>query len=426
MDNELTKLRGFREFYPDEMEARKIVFDKMREISTKFNFREIDAPSLENFEIFRRKSGDEIINQTFSFYDKGGRHITLIPEITPIVARMVSQVKNMPMPQKWFSIPKLWRYEEPQSGRLREFYQYNADIFGSKSVYADAEIILLSKSILNNLGLKDKYIIKISDRYLAENILKKEGFENIEEIFKIIDKMEKIGKEKTKEILLNVVGEDKANRIIEIFSLSGEFDHIVNKIEYNERLDYLGTLNDILKDIDYGKFIFDLSIVRGLAYYTGLVFEGHDYKNEFRAILGGGRYDRLTEMFNANIPAVGFGMGDAVLELLMKREKVWPEYKRYLDFFVVIVGDFQKYGMKIIKELREMGYSVDYDPDFRSIQKQMRMAQRENARYAIILGEEEYKNNNIKIKDMETGNQETVPFENLTLILRKYNLPKRH
>ncbi len=426
MDSSLSKLKGFREFYPEEMESRRLVFNKMRDTSIRFNFREIDAPSVENFEIFRKKSGDEIINQTFSFLDKAGRHVTLIPEITPVVARMVSNVKNVPMPQKWFSIPKLWRYEEPQSGRLREFYQYNADIFGSSSVYSDSEIIILSQSILNDLGLRNKYTTRISDRYLAENILKSEGIENVDEIFKIIDKMEKVGREKIKEMLSGIAGEDRASRIMEIFSLSGKFDEISGKIEYSERMEYIGRLNDILKDMDCGNYMFDFSIVRGLAYYTGIVFETHDYKREFRAVLGGGRYDRLTEMFGSHIPAVGFGMGDAVLELLMRRENVWPGPKRNLDFFVVIIGNYITEGLRLVKMLRENGFSADYDPDFRSVQKQMKMAEREGARFSLIMGEEELKNNTVTMKDMDSGVQNKIGMDDLIQKLRKYNLPKNH
>ena len=228
MEEKIKKLRGFRELYPEEMEARAIIFKKMKEISRNFNFKEIDTPSVEPLDLFKMKSGEEIVSQTFSFIDKGNREITLVPEITPIVARMVAQRKNMIKPIKWYSIPKLWRYEEPQSGRLREFYQYNADIFGISGVEADAEIIALSQAILESLGLRDKYIMRISDRLLMEEILKNFKIKEVGSALRLIDRMEKIGENKFKEEFEKI---SKDVDIMEFIKLKGDLNLIEKKLD---------------------------------------------------------------------------------------------------------------------------------------------------------------------------------------------------
>ncbi len=406
MNENIKKLRGFREIYPEEMEVRSKIFAQMREISRRFNFKEIDTPSVEPLELFRMKSGEEIVSQTFSFVDKGGREITLVPEVTPSVARMVAQRKNILMPLKWFSIPKLWRYEEPQSGRLREFYQYNADIFGSNGVEADAEIIALSQAILESLGLKNKYIMRISDRNLIEEILKKYGVKEIEKALRLIDRMEKIGEDRFREEFENIT---KEMDMMEFIKLRGDHSFLEKKlvdVVNFELLEKLKKLEDYLKEYDYGNFIYDLSIVRGIAYYTGIVFEAHDIKGELRAILGGGRYDNVVSLFNGEqVPAVGFGMGDAVLEILMKREKLWPEIKENPDYFIAVLGNARKYAIQISKILRNAGFKVEMDLTGKSLSYQMKYADKIGAKYALLIGEEEMVQNMVTVREMSSGKQ---------------------
>ncbi len=408
----LQKLKGFRDIYPEKMRARRIVFDRINSTARSFGFHEIDAPSVELLDLFRVKSGEEIVKQTFSFVDKGGREITLIPELTPTVARMLASRKDLVKPVKWFSFPKMWRYEEPQSGRLREFYQFNADIFGISGIEADAEILALAMEILDSLGLEGKYVMRVSDRILMENFLRGIGVERIEETFRVIDKREKISEDEFIASLEKVAGEDAASRINEALSIKGTVDDVVGKMDAGERGETLLRLQELLDA--YGKRItFDLSIVRGLAYYTGIVFEAHDAKGEFRAILGGGRYDNVVELFGGpHTPAVGFGMGDAVLELIMKREGVWPEEKIEVDYFVAIIKGFRSEAIRVASILRRKGYSVDIDLSNRGIGKQMKYANRINAKKAIIVGEE-IKRGEVVVKDMETGEQRNVRVEEL-------------
>ena len=408
----LQRLKGFRDMYPEQMRARRIVFDRICSVARNFGFHEIDAPSVELLDLFRIKSGEEIVKQTFSFVDKGGREITLIPELTPTVSRMIAVRKDLIKPAKWFSFPKMWRYEEPQSGRLREFYQFNADIFGVKDIYADAEVMALAMEILDSLGLKNRYAMKFSDRILMEDILKSMGIRDIEGAFRIIDKKNKIPEEKFREEMEKIGGKDNTDSLFEILQIQGDVDSALTKLDHFERSDVLGELRDLL--VTYGKrTVLDLSIVRGLAYYTGVVFEVHDISGEFRALLGGGRYDRVVELFGAQpTPAVGFGMGDAVLELLMRREGVWPEEKIDVDYFVAIIPGFRKEAIKIAMLLRRKGYKVDMELTRRSIGKQLKYANKINARYTIIVGEE-IRKGEVVIKDMESGEQKKVKIEDL-------------
>ena len=408
----ISRLKGFRDMYPEYMRARRIVFDKICSVARSFGFHEVDTPSVELLNLFRIKSGEEIVKQTFSFVDKGGREITLIPELTPSVARMIAARKDLTKPVKWFSFPKMWRYEEPQSGRLREFYQFNADIFGVKDITADAEIMALAMEILDSLGLKNKYVIKFSDRILMENILRSMGVENIEYAFRIIDKKDKISSEQFYQEMQKVMSDDNIDDILSILKIKGDIDTVLSKLEHFKRSDTLSALQDLLRAYEKTA-VFDLSIVRGLAYYTGIVFEAHDYKGELRAVLGGGRYDKVVELFGAQpTPAVGFGMGDAVLELLMRREGVWPEERIDVDYFVAIIPGFRKEAIKVAMFLRKKGYRVDIELGERSIGKQMKYANKINARYAIIVGEE-IKRGEVVLKNMESGEQRIVKVEDL-------------
>ncbi|MCD6276399.1 MAG: histidine--tRNA ligase [Thermoplasmata archaeon] len=408
----LQRLRGFRDMYPEYMRARRIVFDKICSVARSFGFHEIDSPSVELLDLFRIKSGEEIVKQTFSFMDKGGREITLIPELTPSVARMIAARKDLTKPVKWFSFPKMWRYEEPQSGRLREFYQFNADIFGVSEIYADAEVMALAMEILDSLGLEGKYTMRFSDRILMENMLRSMHIDNIEEAFRIIDKKDKIPEEVFYEEMKKITSEENVDTLLDILRISGDIDAVLSKLEHFERSEVIANLKDLLSA--YGKrAVFDLSIVRGLAYYTGIVFEVHDARGEYRAILGGGRYDGVVELFGAqHTPAVGFGMGDAVLELLMRREGVWPEEKIDMDYFVAIIPGFREEAIKVAMQLRKKGYRVDIELRERSIGKQMKYANKINARYVIIVGEE-IKSGEVVLKDMESGEQKVVKVENI-------------
>jgi histidyl-tRNA synthetase len=417
-------LKGFRDFFPEEMAARRVVMDKIFCVVRRYGFREVDTPSVESLELFKVKSGEEICQQTFSFKDKADREITLIPELTPTVARMVvERAKTLRLPIKWFSMPKMWRYEEPQSGRLREFYQLNADIYGVKGPEADAEVLAVGIDLMLGLGLAGEFIFKISDRRLMQGILEGMGFTNPGPIFAAIDKRGKITGEEFKKMLFDAGMDDfQVGELEAILETRGPMAEALPLLRNaaakyvespgaKEGLENLEKLSQLLTMYNMVQFCeLDPSIIRGLAYYTATVFECFDVKGELRAIFGGGRYDKIVELFGGEpMPAVGFGMGDAVLELLMRRAGVWPEETICSDYYILITKpEFKETEMFVAQSLREKGFVVEFDLQGRNFSNQMKYANSIGARNVLILGEREMAEGKVTVKDMESGEQKTV------------------
>lgn len=411
------RLRGTRDFYPEEMAARNKLFKIIKETAERYGFVEIVSPAIESFDLIAKKSGKDIRDEIYAFEDKGGRAICLIPEFTPSVSRMIAnRQKELGKPLKWFSIPRHWRYERPQSGRLREFYQLNVDIFGSKSPKADTEVLSVGISIMLNLGLKD-FLFHISNREFLQGFLREYNVSDIHEAFRIIDKREKIPEEEFIESLLNC-GIKNYDEILDVLD-SVNIENIENFKGRNKMIDRsIDNLLNISKSLDYYGFkeycTLDLSVVRGLAYYTGMVFEVYDKKKEMRSLFGGGRYDDLVESFGGEpTPAVGFGMGDVVLELMMKKEGVWPEEKTYIDYYIANIGDVDKYVLSIARKLRDKKYRVSFDLADRNLSNQLKYADKINAKNVIFIGEKELKEGKIVIKNMKTGEQEKVEIDKI-------------
>ncbi|MCL6002812.1 MAG: histidine--tRNA ligase [Thermoplasmatales archaeon] len=404
------RLRGFRDFYPEEQEVRSEIFKTMRESCRQFGFREIGAPSVESVELFANKSGMEIMNQMFSFRDKGGRDITLVPEFTPTLSRMVAARKDLVKPLKWFSIEKFWRYEEPQSGRLREFYQLNADILGSDSYLADAEIISLGGYILKNLGIGEFSRLKVSSRILIDRLIEKFLPGKREEVYYILDRWSKISQEE-RENFLSQKGLDRD--IIFSFTngsiLSGLDDPELQKL--TKILDYVKSSVEV--DIEI-----DLKIVRGIAYYTGCVFEASDREEKSRSILGGGRYDNvIAQLGGENTPATGFAMGDAVLENILKAKGLWAKKRERLVFVAPIDLPGRSFSVRVTTALRSLGFRVDLNVMERGISKQLDYASKMGYQYAIILGENEAKKESVSVKNMSNGQQTEVELKNISELL---------
>lgn len=413
-------LKGFRDFYPEEMAARRAVFDNVFHVVRRYGFREVDAPSLESLDLFRIKSGDEILGQTFNFKDKGDREVTLIPELTPTIARMVAdREKSLRRPIKWFSMPKMWRYEEPQSGRLREFYQLNIDIFGVAGAEADAEVIAAGIDIMLNLGLEGQFIFKISDRRLMQGVLEGLKVDNVAGVFAVIDKRAKITHEEFKDLLLKAGMNDlQLGTLLSVLDSRGPLSSALLQLQpllpQNEAAqdgyESLLKLLELLSMYRMEQYCeLDPSVIRGLAYYTGTVFECYDTKGELRAIFGGGRYDKIIGLFGGDdIPAVGFGMGDAVLEILMRRAEAWPKETITTDYYVLTTSpQYRETGIFLAQSLREKNYVVETDMQGRNFGNQMKYANSIGAKKVLILGEKEMAEGKVSIKDMETGAQET-------------------
>jgi histidyl-tRNA synthetase len=423
----IQSLPGFRDFYPDEMAVRNYLFAKWRETARRYGFREYDGPPLEPLELFTLKSGAEIVGQLYNFKDKGDRHVALRPEMTPTLARMVAaRDRQFKKPLKWFAIPQLFRYERQQKGRLREHFQLNCDIIGESSVAADAELVACLIDSLRALGLTEKdFVVRVSDRLLWHEFLNAIGVAETshDAVFAVVDKIERVSQDVSR-TNLGKAGLS-AEQVEKIFSLAtGDAEKILAAAGIGERLAVFNQFRAALEGFglwkDFAKV--DFTIVRGLAYYTGIVFEVHDREGKLRAIAGGGRYDNLLKLVSGgkvNLPALGFGMGDVVLtELLRERGKLndVPDFtarfeglEHRIDGYVVIVDEsLRGAAMKLIHDLRDAGFSIDYALSPAKVGKQFENASSLKARWAIIVAPQEWQGGQVKLKNMTSGVEETV------------------
>jgi len=424
-------VKGTRDFYPEEMALHNWIVDGWKKASIRNGFEEYDGPIFEYLQMYQVKSGEEIVEQLFSFKDRGDRDLAIRPEITPTLARMVNQKINaLPKPIKWFSLPRLCRAERPQKGRLREFFQWNIDIIGEDSVLADAEVIFTTVDYLREVGLTPKDIkVKISSRKLLSAVLKQIGIseEKLNPVYVLLDKKSKLPKDVFAETLKELVGEGSSGQIIEFMGKSFEELLRTTKIntEINDALSELTNCMYLLNQMEiWNEYcVFDQSIVRGLAYYTGIVFEVHDIQGDLRAICGGGRYDNLLRDFGGPVvSATGMGMGDCVLEILL-REKGLLDKKipaKSLDYFIVPINDGGWDGaINLMAQLRKRGFKTIFpyetvlfsDHEISNLAKQLRRASEQNAKYCILISGKNYKDGNIDLKNMSTREQKTVPLK---------------
>jgi histidyl-tRNA synthetase len=387
-------LPGFRDFYPKELAERDYIFRVWHDVTRRFGFEQYDGPPLESLDLYTKKSGEEIVGQLYNFTDKGGREVALRPEMTPTFARMVSARANaLRKPVRWYSIPQLFRYERQQKGRLREHFQLNVDIVGEHEVSADAELLALALEVMRRCGLTaDDVVARVSDRRLLTALLAAWGVpdESVPAAFAAIDKIEREPRERLIEKLRDAgVPDDVARLVLESVSASDtgalmeSLGHVpavrvgLERMEQHQALMEAHGLRDWVR--------VDLSIVRGLAYYTGIVFELFDRKGEFRAICGGGRYDTLLrELGDTDLPALGFGMGDVVLGELLKARGLMPSDHRGADFYIAAedpVTDAEV--VRLATSLRQMGASVEYAFRRGALGKQRKAAWSAEAKYIL-------------------------------------------
>lgn len=424
-DNPFQRLPGFRDFLPSDLAVRSRIFDAWRSVARRYGFREYDAPPLEPLELYVEKSGEEIVGQLYAFVDKGERDVSLRPEMTPSLARILAEhSRAMSKPIRWFSIPQLFRYERQQRGRLREHFQWNVDIVGEDDVLADAEVLAVAIDGLRELGLDESdFRARVSDRKLLSALLRVLGVpeERLMDAFAVIDKVERASREKSRDRLVDEAGVDAgaADRILDLFdgaTLEAVGERFGDDDRVREELERLEAYMDALATMGLGDYVeFDLGIVRGLAYYTGIVFELFDARGELRAICGGGRYDRLLELVGGEpLPAVGFGMGDVVLRELLEERDLLPAYEPALDYFIVAIGDdMRPLALEIGHALREGGHSVAYPLRGQSVRKQFSQAGSEGAREVIVLGPSEVERGVVGVRDMESGDEREVPLDEL-------------
>jgi histidyl-tRNA synthetase len=396
----MERLPGFRDFYPEptphpdvwSADARQHIFAKWRATSRRYGFREYDGPPLEPLELFTTKSGEEIVGQLYNFVDKGDRAVSLRPEMTPTLARMVAaHERNYKKPIKWFAIPQLFRYERQQKGRLREHFQFNADILGESDPSAAAELIALLIDSLRSFGLTaEDFVIRLSSRNAWQEFFKHGGGDVAHEynFFQLIDKLERTPPEES-EKKLAAMGFSLAavNTFIEKGEPAAELKYILDNLAARG-------LSGFVK-IDY-------HVIRGLAYYTGVVFEAFDRKGEFRAIAGGGRYDNLVKLISGgkvHLPALGFGMGDVVLLELLKARGLLPEFDANVDVFVLIEDEtLRAQSLKLVQDLRTAKFAVEYSLTPAKSDKQFKRAQELKATFTAKLDSDSY----VRIRNLKT------------------------
>jgi histidyl-tRNA synthetase len=413
----MERLPGFRDFYPEPLphpdvwsaDARQYIFEKWRTTAKRYGFREYDGPPLESLELFTTKSGEEIVGQLYNFTDKGERAVSLRPEMTPTLARMVAaHERNYKKPIKWFAIPQLFRYERQQKGRLREHFQFNADIIGETDPAADAELIALLIDTLRAFGLTEQdFVIRLSSRnawqYFYEVQSPKSKVQSDAstqyEFFQVIDKLERTSKEES-EKKLSALGFSLAtvNTFIESGQPTAELQSILDNLAARG-------LREFAK-IDY-------KVIRGLAYYTGTVFEAFDAKGEFRAIAGGGRYDNLVKLISGgkvNLPALGFGMGDVVLLELLAARGLLPKFDSPMDVYVLIEDEnLRAQSLKLVQDLRTAGYAVDYPLTPTKPDKQFKRAQELKVAFTARVESDSY----VRIRDFKTRDEVVAGFSDV-------------
>jgi histidyl-tRNA synthetase len=424
---EFRRLPGFRDFVPEDLAVRSTILDAWRRVSRRYGFQEYDGPPLEPLELYVEKSGEEIVGQLYTFEDKGGRRVALRPEMTPSLARILGErSRSMAKPIRWFSVPQLFRYERQQRGRLREHFQWNVDVIGEEDVLADAEVLAVALDGLRELGLDASDIrARVSDRRLLAAVLGAAGVpkERLAATYSVIDKMEREPRDRSRRRLREEAGIDEpsVDRIIEMLEEPGlnRVSQTYGEVEaVSGELERLAAYGSALDSMGLGAFLeFDLRIVRGLAYYTGIVFEVFDRRGELRAICGGGRYDRLLELVGGEpLPAVGFGMGDVVLGELLEARGLLPPTDRSVDVFVVAIGDdMTPLALELAHALRDRGRSVVYPLRGLSVRKQFAQAGSEGAREVLVLGPDEVGRGVAIVRDMDSGEEREVSIEALRI-----------
>ncbi len=422
-----TSLPGFREFYPEDLAVQNHIFDIWKRTARRFGFRQWDAPALESLELFTEKSGEEIVRQLFNFEDKGGRQVTLRPEMTPSLARLVAaRAGSLRRPIKWFAVGENYRYEKQQKGRLRAFYQFNADILGEPGPAADAEIIALCIETLRAFGLEaPDFRIRLSDRTLWFLFLESLGVpENAAAaVLGVVDKLERSAPAELEKMMTDALAGTACvpanvleciRKFITLDTLPALEAFFAGETgeKPRARLADWKTLTGILDAMGLGDFIsLDLTIVRGLAYYTGFVFEAFERTGDGRALAGGGRYDALVKKLGGpDMPAVGFGMGDVTVKNLLEAKNLLPAYADAPDFYAIVLApECRAAALADVAALRRAGMHAEYSFKDGKFGKLVQAAEQAGARNVLIYGPDELAAGVVKIRDTKERREIAVP-----------------
>lgn len=430
----LQPYKGARDFYPEDKRLQKYLFGVLRHVVESFGYQEYDAPIIEPIELYLAKSSQEIVSeQTYNFLDRGGRHVTLRPEMTPSVSRMVAaRRQELSYPLRWYSIPNLWRYERPQHGRLREHWQLNVDLFGVPGIEGDHELILLADSIMQAFSAKSgTYSIKISSRalinWLMLEYLRLE-FDQAASMARLVDRMAKISKEDFKLAADNLLTPHQrdsqvVDKLLELLKVNS-IEQLPLVIQQHPAVNELSRLFRMLNASGV-EAEFDLSLMRGFDYYTDIVFEVFDSDpSNNRSMFGGGRYDGLIAEFGVDpVPTVGFGMGDVTLLNFLKNQDLLPGLGVETDAIVVLVGDVYEAAQGVITEMRKEGIKLAVDSSGRKFDAQLKSAIRSGVSYVLFIGPDELEQRRFKLKDLKSAKQHELSLERVVSTLASRRLP---
>jgi len=424
-------LPGFRDFYPTELAERSYIFRGWRDVARRYGFVEYDGPPLEPLDLYTKKSGAEIVDQLYNFRDKGDREIALRPEMTPTLARMVAARANaMRKPVRWFSIPQLFRYERQQRGRLREHFQLNMDIIGEADVSADAELLAAAIDVMRVFELSSEDVVaRVSDRRLLNALLRGIGIgdSQMTAAYAALDKLDRDPRD-VLEHRLAAAGVS-ASASAQLFELAGA---TANEAAFTQIVDAAGAIGEwdnLRRYLEHTESLgvrewvkLDLSIVRGLAYYTGIVFELFDATGEFRAICGGGRYDNLLQALGGvDMPALGFGMGDVVLGELLRARGLMPAGAPRIEFWVAPVASTNRLeAVRVATALRKAGASAEYPLREQALGKQLKAAGNAGASKVVFVGPE-FSLGRVEVKTLADGSQRQLPLDELISQVRDHS-----
>lgn len=429
--------KGARDFYPEDKRLQKYMFTKFRDVSERLGYEEYDAPILEPTDLFLAKGNQEIIDeQTYTFQDRGGRSVTVRTEMTPTVSRMVAgRRQELAYPVRWYSIPNVWRYERMQRGRLREFWQYNADIFGVEGVEAEHEIILLADSIMKSFGAKpDTYSIRVNSRALTSFLFRDYlGVSDTQEetLVRLIDRMHKMEQEsfeaQADAILTPSQRESGVLRRLTELMRTKKLNDLPPGVEALPSVLRMKQLSDLLDASRVTNVKFDITLMRGFDYYTDIVFEVFDeHPENNRSMFGGGRYDGLVGLFGVEpVPTVGIAMGDVTLKNFLEAHELLPSLASETDAYVALLGDntYEK-AQKTLAKFREEGLCLAVDTSGRKLEKQIKTAIKKGIDYVIFIGEAELADDRYKLRNLESGTEETHAPERIVAILSDHR--RRH
>lgn len=393
--------KGTRDFYPEDKRLQKWMFSRMRSVVEKFGYQEYDAPLLEPLELYAAKSGDEIVNeQTYSFTDRGGRQVVIRPEMTPSVSRMVAaRRQDFAYPLRLYNIGSRWRYERPQRGRNREFFQMDVDLFGIEGIEAEAELIQIVDTVFKSFGAQNNmYKIKVNSRKAMVESMNSFGLseQELKDAYKVIDKLEKLEPGQFETILKDSIGADKSDKLLKFLKSSETPANVAKLLE-------------ALKAAGVSNAVYEPSVVRGLEYYTDIVFEVVDTNPENnRSMFGGGRYDGLVGMFGVDpVPTVGFAMGDVTLINFLEANNLLPKLEPETQVVAILIDDVYEQAQKPLAELREQGVNVAVDSTNRKLDAKIKAADKAGVKYAIFVGKDELASGQFKLKNLLSGEEKT-------------------